>query len=283
MDNSIIKAAVIGDPISHSSSPKIHNFLLQKHHINGNYEAIRVEKSQLSEALQNFIDNGFAGFNVTIPHKEEIFKLCEFKSKTAILTKAVNTVVITEDKKIFGHNSDAEGFINNLKYSQNSFDCKNKNAFIIGAGGAARAIVYALAKAQMKKIIITNRSKERALELVKDLEQFAQENSCQLEFLEQKEFEENLNSCDLLVNSTSLGMINQPKLEIRLEKLKKEAVVYDIVYKPLMTDLLIESQKRGNPIVTGIGMLVFQALIGFELWFKQKPEEHFVKEVFKIL
>ncbi len=134
MVKSIIKSAVIGDPISHSSSPKIHNFLLQKYHISGSYEAIKVEKAELKNAIKSFVSDGF----VTIPHKEEIYKICDFRSKTAILTKAVNTVVITSEGKIFGHNSDAEGFLNNLKYSQNDFDCKFKNAFVIGAGGAAR-------------------------------------------------------------------------------------------------------------------------------------------------
>jgi shikimate dehydrogenase len=282
-DNSIIKAAVIGDPISHSLSPKIHNFLLQKYGLKGQYEAIKVEKGNLKSAIQSFVDDGFSGFNVTIPHKEEIFKICDFKSKTALLTGAVNTVVITENNKIFGHNSDAEGFINNLKYSQSDFDFKDKVACIIGAGGAARAIVYSLIKSGVKKIIITNRSESRVLELINDLSNFAQKHNSNLEFLNQKAFEAELENCDLLVNSTSLGMVGQPKLQIDLTSLSNKAIVYDIVYKPLMTDLLLEAQKRNNRIVTGIGMLIFQALIGFELWFKKKPEEKFITELFEIL
>ncbi len=281
MVKSIIKSAVIGDPISHSSSPKIHNFLLQKYHISGSYEAIKVEKAELKNAIKSFVSDGFAGFNVTIPHKEEIYKICDFRSKTAILTKAVNTVVITSEGKIFGHNSDAEGFLNNLKYSQNDFDCKFKNAFVIGAGGAARSIIYSLIKAGVGKIIISNRSEERANDLIKDLSWFAEQNSCELHFLQKSWFEKNLVNCDILINSTSLGMDNQPKLEINIDALKPEAVVYDIVYKPLMTDLLLAAQKRGNKIVTGIGMLVFQALIGFELWFRKKPEEFVISEILK--
>jgi shikimate dehydrogenase len=276
-----LKAAVIGDPISHSLSPTIHNFFLKKYGIDGTYEAIQVKKGELKTAIEKMISEGFAGFNVTIPHKEEIFKLCHHKSKTAELTGAVNTVVFTEDKKLFGHNSDAEGFLNNIKNSCPDFELKGKNAFVIGSGGAARAVVYSLLKSEVKKIFITNRSEIRATELIKNFAGFAKEKNCQIDFLNQKTFEKNLSKCDLLINSTSLGMQGQPALTIDLKNLKKSAIVCDIVYKPLMTDLLKAAEKRGNKIITGIGMLVEQALIGFELWFKQKPEVD--SELIKIL
>jgi shikimate dehydrogenase len=279
----LIAAAVIGCPISHSLSPKIHNFLLEKYQIAGNYSAIEVGKDELKAFVSRAIKNQFAGFNVTIPHKEEIFKICDFKSKTALLTGAVNTVVITEDHKLFGHNSDAEGFLNNLKNSIPDFDLKNKAAFLIGAGGASRAIVYALIKAGVKKIFITNRNQNRANELIKNFANFAGEKKCEIEFLEQINFEEKLSECDLLINSTSLGMKGQQALTINLKNLNRDAIVYDIVYQPLMTDLLKSAQERGNKIVNGIGMLIFQALIGFEMWFKQKPDEKFVQDLFKIL
>lgn len=272
MKINIIKSAVIGDPISHSLSPKIHNFFLEKYKINGSYIAIKIAKENLKEEIFDLINQGYAGFNVTIPHKEEVFKICDFKSKTAQLTGAVNTVIITEDKKIFGHNSDAEGFLNNLKDSHPEFNLKNKIAFVIGAGGAARAIIYGLIKSNVKKIFITNRSSNRALELIKNFTEFAREKNCEIIFLETKTFAENLNECDLLINSTSLGMIGQESLKINLNNLKKSAIVYDIVYNPLITDLLKDALNRGNKITTGIGMLIHQALIGFELWFKTKPE-----------
>lgn len=276
-----IKAAVIGDPISHSLSPKIHNFFLEKYKIDGSYEALQVTKNNLSEAVAKLVDSGFAGFNVTLPHKEEIFKICDYKSKTAELTGAVNTVIITPDKKLFGHNSDAEGFLNNLKNSQPDFDLNGKNVFVIGAGGAARAVVYALIKSDVKNIFITNRSELRTTELIKNFADFAQQKKCELKFLDKKKFEKNLNQCDLLVNSTPLGMLGQAVLELDLKNLKKSALVYDIVYKPLMTELLKTAEARGNQILTGIGMLVFQALVGFEAWFKQKPEID--KKLFEIL
>lgn len=267
-----LKAAVIGDPISHSLSPTIHGFLLAKHQIDGTYEAKKIAKEDLASGITEIVNQGFAGFNVTLPHKEEIYKICDYKSKTATLTGAVNTVIITPDKKLFGHNSDVAGFLNNLQNSHPDFDLKGKIAFVIGAGGAARAIVYGLIKSQVKKIYITNRSEIRAAELIKNFSDFATEKNCEIKFLEQKDFEKNLSECDLLTNSTSLGMKGQAALEIDLQNLNRDAIVYDIVYKPLMTEILKSASARGNKITTGIGMLVHQALIGFEAWFKTKPE-----------
>ena len=158
----MIKAAVIGDPIAHSLSPKIHNFFLEKYKIAGSYEAILVSKNDLENEVSNLVNQGFAGFNITIPHKESIFKLCHYKSKSASLSGAVNTVVITEDGKLFGHNSDIDGFLNNLKNHAPEFNLKDKTAFVIGAGGAVRAIVYGLLKSGVKKIYITNRNAQKA-------------------------------------------------------------------------------------------------------------------------
>jgi shikimate dehydrogenase len=268
----MIKAAVIGDPISHSLSPIIHNFFLKKYNIEGSYVALQIKKDDLNQSIFNLIQEGFAGFNVTLPHKEAVFKICDFKSKTAELTGAVNTAIITIDGKIFGHNSDAEGFLKNLQNSQKDFDLNNKTAFVIGAGGAARAIVYGLIKSGVKKIVITNRSQDRAAELIKKFSQFSAEKKCELSFLNAENFSKNLNQCDLFINSTSLGMSGQQPLNVDLKNLSKHTIVYDIVYKPLITDLLRQAQKNGNKIVTGIGMLTNQALVGFEAWFKQKPE-----------
>lgn len=278
-----IKAAVIGDPIDHSLSPKIHNFLLKKYGIDGQYEAIKIEKNNLKQDVQKLVDEGFAGFNVTIPHKEEIFKICDDVSEVAKLIGAVNTVVITKDKKIVGHNSDAQGFMNNLYDSFPNFDFKNKSAFLIGAGGAARSIVYGLITSGVKKIFITNRSRDRFLLLQKHFAQFCAKNGCEINFLDAKDFEKNLGDCDLLINSTSLGMKSQESLALDLTALKKSAIVYDIVYNPLMTELLNGANLRGNKIITGIGMLVHQAFVGFEMWFKKKPEidDELIKSILK--
>lgn len=253
----MIKAGVIGDPIAHSLSPKIHNFFLKQLEIKGSYEAILIKKDSLIEGVQDLVNQGFAGFNVTIPHKEKIFEICDELDETAQLTGAVNTVVITPQKKLRGLNSDVSGFLQNLKNSVPDFDLKNKTCFVIGAGGAARAVVFGLIKSGVRKIYLTNRTPKKLFEA---------------EFLDKENFTKNLSECDLLVNTTSLGMIGQEPLDLDLAQLKKSAIVYDIVYKPLHTELLKNAEARGNKIVTGIGMLVEQALVGFEIWFGKKAK-----------
>jgi len=277
----IKKAAVIGNPISHSKSPIIHNFFLEKYKINATYEAIKMQENDFDNSIANLINQDFSGFNVTLPFKEKIYTKCDHLSKSASLTKAVNTVVITKDKKLFGHNSDIEGFLNNLKYQQEDFDLKNKNCYVIGAGGAARAIIYGLIKSEVKQIVITNRNEQRAQNLINDFLNFAKEKKCEILFMNKDDFEKNLDNCDLLINSSSLGMKNQDKLELNINSLKKAAIVYDIVYQPLMTDLLVNAKNNGNKIVTGLGMLVFQALIGFELFFNKEPETKYISELFE--
>jgi shikimate dehydrogenase len=269
-----IKAAVIGDPITHSLSPKIHQYWLKKYQIDGTYLPIKITKENLINSVESLIKDGYAGFNVTIPHKEEIFKICHHTSNSAKITKAVNTVIILEDKlqgpKIFGHNSDVDGFLKNLEQSCPDFNLKDKTAFVIGAGGAARAVIYGLIKSGVKNIFITNRDQERAKNVINDFVNLS--NNCSLNILEHKVFEANLGDCNLLVNTTSLGMVNCQEISINLEKLPISAVIYDIIYNPLMTNLLKAGQNRGNKIITGIGMLINQAAIGFESWFKHRPE-----------
>jgi len=262
-----IKAAVIGDPINHSLSPKLHGFLLQKYNVDGNYSAIHVLPENLAESIKSMVNSGFAGFNVTIPHKEKIFHLCDIKTQNALLTKAVNTVIITENKQILGENSDIAGFLNNLKYHQANFGLQNKTTHVIGAGGASRAIVCGLINSEVKNIFITNRNQQKALALIDDFKEFSTKKHVHLEFLNHENFEKSLENSDLLINATSLGMTGQPSLQLDLKNLNLQAIVYDIVYKPLMTNLLESAKNRGNKIVTGIGMLAFQAIVGFESWF----------------
>lgn len=262
----MIKVGVIGDPISHSLSPKIHNFFLKQLGIDGNYEAIHMQKNELREGVQKLIDQGFVGFNVTIPHKEKICEICDELDETAQLTGAVNTVMITVEKKLRGFNTDVSGFLQNLKNSQLDFDLKDKTIFVIGAGGAARAIVFGLMKSDVEKIYLTNRTEKKLFDV---------------EFLSRENFEKKLSECDLLVNTSSLGMSGQDPLILNLNHLKNSAIVYDIVYRPLKTDLLKSAENHGNKIVTGIGMLIEQALASFEVWFGKRPQAG--DELMKIL
>jgi len=265
--NNKIKAGVVGFPVGNSLSPKIHNFFIKKFNINGTYQAIEIQPLGFDLAIDNLVNQGFKGFNVTIPFKEKIFDKCDFVSNEARIIKAVNTVVINENKKLHGFNSDAQGFIDNIFDKYKNFTFEQRNAFVIGAGGASRAIIYGLITNGIKNIFITNRNSIRAENLINDFSKISLQFKCNLFYLPIADFEKKLDICDILINSSSLGMIDQSPLLLSLNNLKVTAIVYDIVYKPLITDLLHNAIKRGNPIVTGVGMLIKQALFGFNMWY----------------
>jgi shikimate dehydrogenase len=269
-------AGVIGNPIAHSLSPKLHNYLLQKYQINGIYLPFHIKKTEdLKGIIKSFTDLGFAGFNVTLPYKEEIIKHCHHISAEAQKIGAVNTITI-KDGEIYGENSDGFGYLENLKNDFPDFTAKNKEIIVLGAGGAARAIVYALTKEGAKKITIINRSKQKAENIINDFSDLANFS------YESWNFENKLlKNCDLLINSTPLGLEGKNNIEINFKSLNKEAIVSDIVYKPLLTKFLQEAKQNGNPISTGIGMLIFQAFVGFEKWFGVFPQ--FNKNLIKLL
>lgn len=281
-------AAVIGDPIAQSLSPYLHNYWLKQNKIDGVYIPLKVSVAEFPEFIKSMSMLGFSGCNVTLPHKESALKICNFISKAARQIGAVNTITI-KDGKIYGDNSDHFGFISNIKSEQPNFDFKNKKVLLLGAGGAARAIVFGLLQEGVEKIIISNRNKQRAQNLVEDF--FAQHHpdknqnqQPKITIIDWQKKEVSLKICDLLINSTSLGMVGKEELEIDLSNLKKSALVCDIVYKPLVTKLLKTAKQQGNPISTGIGMLVYQGLVGFEKWFGIKPEvnQKLLDEIIKL-
>lgn len=252
-----MKAGVIGYPISHSKSPIIHGYWLDKYNINGTYHSIEIKPEDLKSKIKNLINDNYNGFNVTVPHKENIVALCDELDDTAKKIGAVNTVVI-KDGKLYGKNTDAFGFIENLK--QNSKIVLNgSKIMVLGAGGAARAVLYGLLDADASEILLTNRTMEKAVTL-------QSLSPSKIKIIDWVEKEKYLSDINLLVNTTSLGMKNQPALEINLQSLNKNALVTDIVYVPLMTDLLTCAQINGNEIVTGIGMLLHQARPAFAAW-----------------
>ena len=259
-----LKAAVIGHPINHSKSPLIHQYWLKQNNLEGTYDAIDVSSENFEQQIQSFIQENYDGFNVTIPYKERIFDLCDDIDDAAKKIGAVNTVKI-ENKKLYGMNTDYFGFIESIKQNCPDFLFQGKTAFVLGAGGAAKAIIYGLLQESIDKIYISNRTIERAEEL-------NAMDSNKIKILEWENKESILNKIDLLINATSLGMVGNPPLEINLFSLYSEAVVTDIVYAPLMTDLLKQAQLQGNPIVTGIGMLLHQARPAFESWTTILPD-----------
>lgn len=252
-------AGVIGFPIAHSKSPRIHGYWLSEHGIKGQYTALEVTPEHLPAFVQRVrADENWCGFNATIPHKQNIIPLLDGLTPEAKAIGAVNTV-FKKDGRMWGHNTDAYGFITNLKQQSGPRFNGIKTALVIGAGGAARAAVYAL-KQHGISVCLTNRSTDKA-------EALAQEfgaTTMAFDALDLKGF-------DLVINTTSLGMQGQPALHLALSALPVHALVYDIVYTPLQTPLLVEAQKRGLFTVTGLGMLLHQAVEGFSLWFRVTP------------
>ena len=254
-----LKACVMGSPIGHSLSPKLHGFWLKKYGIDGSYTAIEVRSEQLPAALDNLVTGGFAGCNLTLPLKEHALGLMDELDESSRVSGAVNTVIIRNGKKI-GFNSDGHGFVESLKSQYPQWD--KRHVVIIGAGGAARGIVAALKNAGVNKFSFINRTRDKADRLIKDL------HLSKAEVISHNVLPKD---STVLINCTSLGMTGQPPLEIDISVLPKTAVVCDIVYRPLVTPLLMEARRRGHPVVEGLPMLLHQGRLGFKNWFNVDP------------
>lgn len=258
------KACVIGWPVSHSRSPLIHNYWLRKYGIDAVYEKKAVEPENVAQFIANLAASEFVGCNVTIPHKEAAFQAVAKADEIASRLAAVNTVYLM-DGVVCGTNTDGEGFIASLRQSHPKINLRDKTAIIVGAGGAAKAVIGALLDEGVARIGIINRTRER----IHDLQ--VQFGSSIYEIGEAIS-DEALESCGLLVNTTSQGMEGQPLLELEIQDLNPNALVADIVYTPLETAFLAKARRRGNPVLGGLGMLLHQAVRGFELWFGVKPD-----------
>lgn len=265
MNASTIKAGVMGWPISHSCSPRLHGYWLARYGIDGTYEALAVTPDDLSEQLGSLRDRGFAGVNLTVPHKEAALEVVTSLSPTARAIGAVNTVVVGADGNLAGDNTDGFGFLENLRQDAAGWSADTGPAVVLGAGGAARAICHALAMAGAPEIRIVNRTLARAEALAEDL-------TGPLSPWSWDDRGAALAGAALVVNTTILGMVGQDPLDLDLASLPTEAVVNDIVYAPLETPLLAAAARRGNPVVDGLGMLLHQARPGFEAWFGRTPE-----------
>jgi len=266
-----LNAGVMGSPISHSLSPRLHGYWIKKYGLDARYLAREVKPEILEQTLKDLprlcLEQGerFRGTNLTIPLKEKALEIVDILEPSAEKIGAVNTVIVAEDGKLIGRNTDGIGFRDSLAEKVDVASFKGATSLVLGAGGAAKAIVYALQEMGFSKILITNRTEARAQELVNH-------SGGATNSIKWSEKETYLRDVDLLVNTTSLGMAGQPSLEISLEGLKTGAVVTDIVYVPLKTDLLLEAEKRGHVAVDGLGMLLHQAKAGFEAWFGVKVE-----------
>lgn len=262
-----LKAAVLGHPIDHSLSPRLHRHWLKFYKMEGSYEAVETLPEKLAETLNRLQDDGYAGVNLTVPLKEKALALMDDIDPIAARIGAVNTVTFREGKKQ-GWNTDAYGFVQNLESLgyriQNS-----RKAVVLGAGGAARAIIAGLLDVGVKRIVLSNRSREKAEELVKSLAPASDPQA--LKPVSWTDRHISLADADLVINTTSLGMQGQPELDIYLDRLPVTGLVVDIVYNPLQTPLLYAARQRGNLTVDGLGMLIFQGQKAFEHFFGKLP------------
>ena len=257
-------AAVLGNPISHSKSPRMHNYWLKKNKLNGYYIPIKVELADFEQTIRTLMKMGFSGVNVTIPHKLLALKIADESSIIAQYIGAANTLTFTKENKIYADNTDAYGFINNIKSKYPNWNPKKGVSVVLGAGGASRAVIAALLSEGSKQIMVLNRTIEKAEVLKKYYD-----NKITVECW--KNINEVLASSKNIINTTSLGMNDETFIPINPEAIPEKSLVSDLVYTPLETNLLKIAKNRGSKTVDGLGMLIHQGVPGFEAWFGQKP------------
>lgn len=261
----IPRAAVIGNPVSHSLSPKLHGYWLKRYGIEGEYTALQVMEDALETTLRTLPSQGFIGANVTIPHKVNVMQFADKITDRATLIGAANTLTFKEDGRIFADNTDGYGFIANLRQGAPEWDPKRGPAAIFGAGGAARAIIVALADAGVPEIIVANRTRAKAEALRSDF-------GARVSVVDWVQADKMLEDANTVINTTSLGMVGAHDFKVSLDELSPKAVVTDIVYNPLQTPFLIAAAKKGCTTVDGLGMLLHQGVPGFERWFGKRPD-----------
>ena len=259
------RAGVVGYPVAHSLSPMVHGHWLDLFGLPGSYVAHPIAPEDFTSEMTSLLgDQGWVGMNVTIPHKEAAHAFVDRRDSAATRLGAVNTILAHPTGEIEGRNTDLYGFRANLEASPAWGGIGRQRAVILGAGGAARAVVAALQDWGFDSMVIANRSRARAEALAEDLE------VSNVTIVDPGMAATALDGADLLVNTTSLGMTGQPPLDLAIDALPMTALVTDIVYKPLETDLLRRARLRGNPVVDGLGMLLHQAVPGFQAWFQPK-------------
>lgn len=261
----IPRAAVIGNPISHSLSPKLHNYWLQRYDLQGEYTAMKVSDDALADTLRQMPSQGFVGANVTLPHKVSVMRLADQVSDRASLIGAANTLIFKSDGRIYADNTDGYGFIANLRQGAPRWDPKAGPAAVFGAGGAARAIIVALADAGVPEILLSNRTRPKA-------EALKAEFGTRIHVVDWVQADTMLEEARTVINTTSLGMAGATEFKVSLDALRPDAVVTDIVYKPLRTMFLKQAEIAGCTTVDGLGMLLHQGVPGFERWFGHRPE-----------
>jgi shikimate dehydrogenase len=258
-------AGVMGDPVMHSRSPKLHNYWLAKYGLSGTYVPLAIPVERLRAALRALPALGFAGCNLTIPHKEAALDIVDKLDPLARRIGAVNCVVVAPDGSLEGHNHDGFGYIESVREAQPKWRADTGPIVVIGAGGGARAVLVGLVDQGAREIRLVNRTPARGKVLAQDL-------GGPIGALRWEEREAALEGAAMLINATNQGMLGELPLDIALDRLPVSALVSDIVYIPRETALLAAARRRGNPTVNGLGMLLHQARPAFHAWFGIMPE-----------
>lgn len=265
VSNQFALAGLIGMPVAQSRSPVIQNFWLNQKQIAGRYVLLPVSDDKLERALHGLPLLGFRGCNVTMPHKQRVMPLLDRIDPTAKRIGAVNTIVVQDDGTLFGFNNDGVGFVQSLVDAKPGWRPDSGPILILGAGGAARAVLVALLEQGARDIRITNRTRERA-------ERLSAELGGPISIVPWERRNDAMADVAVLVNATDRGMVGKPTLDISLERLSGDAVVGDLIYTPLETALLATARERGHLTVNGLGLLLNQARLAFEAWFGARPD-----------
>lgn len=257
-------AAVIGHPVNHSRSPRMHNFWLAHFGLEGYYIPLDIDPKKFERSIRNLPELGLVGANITIPYKEKVLKIADKISDRAALVGAANTLTFLQNGGIYADNTDGYGFLQNIKSKYKDWSAREGISVVFGAGGASRAILAALIEDGASDIILANRTRSRADQLRSDF-------GAKIKVVEWMKIQNYLSDASTIINTTSLGMVGKTDLPIPLNALKKNTLVTDIVYTPIETHLLATAAKMGCRTVDGLGMLIHQAIPGFERWFGIKP------------
>ena len=251
------KYLVIGNPIEHSLSPKLHNYWFEKNNIDANYSKRKIDKKEVQEVISEIKNKKLAGVNVTVPFKSDVIPFLDTLSEESKITQSVNTIYIHNDKLI-GHNTDIKGF--KLSLEETQFNLKDKKIFILGAGGVVPSIIYALEKSGVSNITISNRTKQKAEDLKKNFP-----NTNIVDWGNQPEF-------DMIINATSLGLNKEDDIGLNFKDMNKEKLFYDVIYNPKETNFLKTGKSLGCQVCNGKMMFIYQAFEAFKLWHKVEPK-----------
>jgi len=262
----MIKAALIGNPVCHSLSPRLHNFWCEKYGISGRYEAINLEEKDLDSFLGRIRSGEFAGANVTAPFKEKLLEKMDHLEKAVEKTGAINTIILRKDGTLEGRNSDPAGFMENLMFRAPGVDIQNSKIMVLGTGGAARACIFALLERGAREIIVAGRTENHLNRMINFF------SSPTLRGIPWNGINTSTGGISLLVNATSLDLLGKGALWFDFNTLVQDTIVYDLVYTPPETEFLKAARKAGLKTIDGLGMLIHQAIPAFEAWFGIRPD-----------